>query len=72
MVVAHGYVHDSLGNIAIRVPHPYFEHGVVYTKHAEISLDEMTLDNVVITDVPTPALPSADVTERLEQTERDK
>jgi ribulose-5-phosphate 4-epimerase/fuculose-1-phosphate aldolase len=56
MVVARGYVHNSLGNIAIRVPHPDREHGVVYTKHAEISLEEMTLDNVVITDVPTPAL----------------
>ncbi|MBM4437468.1 MAG: class II aldolase/adducin family protein [Actinobacteria bacterium] len=55
-VVARGYVHNSLGNIAIRVPHPGFEHGVVYTKHAEISLEEMTLDNVVVTDVPTPAL----------------
>ena len=34
MVVLRGYVHNSLGNIAIRVPHPGFEHGVVYTKHA--------------------------------------
>jgi len=56
MLVARGYVHNSLGNLAIRVPHPDFEHGVAYTKHAEISLEEMTLDNVVITDVPTGAL----------------
>src|SRR2546428_13992891 len=56
MVVARGYIHNSLGNIAIRVPHPDFEHGIVYTKHAEVSLEEMTLDHVVITDVPTPAL----------------
>src|SRR5262244_3814801 len=56
MVVARGYIHNSLGNIAIRVPHPGFEHGVVYTKHAEVSLEEMTLDNVVVTDVPTPRL----------------
>src|SRR5215510_5169553 len=56
MVVARGYVHNSLGNIAIRVPHPGFEHGVVYTKHAEVSLEEMTLDNVVVTDVSTPRL----------------
>jgi len=56
MVVARGYVHNSLGNIAIRVPHPDFEHGVAYTKHAEVSLEEMTLDNVVITDIPTPTL----------------
>ena len=56
MIVARGYVHNSLGNLAIRVPHPELEHGVVYTKHAEVSLEEMTLDNVVITDVPTGAL----------------
>src|SRR5919108_2291960 len=55
-VVARGYVHNSLGNVAIRLPHPAFEHGIVYTKHAEVSLEEMTLDNVVITDVPTPRL----------------
>jgi ribulose-5-phosphate 4-epimerase/fuculose-1-phosphate aldolase len=56
LVVGRGYIHNSLGNIAIRVRHPDFEHGVAYTKHAEISLEEMTLDNVVITDIPTPAL----------------
>jgi ribulose-5-phosphate 4-epimerase/fuculose-1-phosphate aldolase len=56
MIVARGYIHNSLGNLAIRVPHPGFEHGVVYTKHAEVSLEEMTVDNVVITDVPTGAL----------------
>ena len=54
MVVARGYVHNSLGNIAIRVPHPGFLHGVAYTKHAEVSLEEMTIDNVVVTDIPTP------------------
>jgi len=28
MIVARGYVHNSLGNLAIRVPHPDFAHGV--------------------------------------------
>jgi len=56
MLVARGYVHNSLGNLAIRVAHPDFEHGVLYTKHAEVSLEEMTLDNVVVTDVPTGTL----------------
>src|SRR5712692_10070344 len=51
MLVARGYVHNSLGNLAIRVPHSEFEHGLAYTKHAEVSLEEMTLDNVVITDI---------------------
>ena len=56
LVVARGYVHNSLGNIAIRAPHEGFPHGVAYTKHAEVSLEEMTIDNVVVTDIPTPAL----------------
>jgi ribulose-5-phosphate 4-epimerase/fuculose-1-phosphate aldolase len=62
MVVARGYIHNSLGNIALRVPHPGFDHGVVYTKHAEVSLEEMTVDNVVVTDVPTPRLLHGTVT----------
>src|SRR6185503_12608644 len=56
LIVARGYVHNSLGNLAIRVPDPDFPHGVAYTKHAEVSLEEMTLDHVVITDIPTPRL----------------
>ena len=53
LVGARGHIHNSLGNIAIRVPAPGFLHGVAYTKHAEVSLEEMTLDNVVVTDIPT-------------------
>jgi ribulose-5-phosphate 4-epimerase/fuculose-1-phosphate aldolase len=56
MLVARGYVHNSLGNLAIRVAHPELEHGVLYTKHAEVSLEEMTLENIVVTDVPTGTL----------------
>src|SRR2546421_729032 len=56
LLTARGYVHNQLGNVAIRVPHPEHEHGVVYTKHAGVSLEEATADNVVITDVPTGAL----------------
>jgi ribulose-5-phosphate 4-epimerase/fuculose-1-phosphate aldolase len=55
-LVARGYVHNSLGNLAIRVPHPDYEHGVVYTKHAGVSLEEAALEHLVITDVPTPRL----------------
>lgn len=55
-LAARGYVHNSLGNLAIRVRHPAYEHGVVYTKHAGVSLEETTLDHIVITDVPTPRL----------------
>lgn len=56
MVVARGYIHNSLGNIAIRVPHPDFEHGVAYAKHAGVSLEEMELEHVVITDIASDRL----------------
>ena len=55
-LVARGYVHNSLGNLAIRVVCSGYEHGVVYTKHAGVSLEEATLEHIVITDVPTPRL----------------
>ena len=48
-----GYVHNTLGNIVMRVPHPDHPHGVAYTKHAELSLEEMGAENIVITDIPT-------------------
>lgn len=55
-LVRRGYVHNSLGNLAIRVPHPGHDDGVVYTKPAGVSLEEATLDHLVVTDVPTPRL----------------
>jgi ribulose-5-phosphate 4-epimerase/fuculose-1-phosphate aldolase len=51
-----GYVHNTLGNIVIRVPHADYPHGVAYTKHAELSLEEMGAENIVITDIPTSRL----------------
>ncbi|HUQ74629.1 MAG TPA: class II aldolase/adducin family protein [Burkholderiales bacterium] len=53
LLAARGYVHNTLGNIVLRVAHPEHPHGVAYTKHAELSLEEMEADNVVITDIPT-------------------
>ena len=53
LVAARGYVHNTLGNIAMRVPHPDYPHGVAYTKHAELSLEEMEAENIVLTDIPT-------------------
>lgn len=53
LVSARGYVHNTLGNIVIRAAHPEFPHGVAYTKHAELSLEEMEAQNLVITDIPT-------------------
>jgi L-fuculose-phosphate aldolase len=47
-----GYVMNTLGNIALRVRHSFDpEHGVIYTKQMGISLEEMGLENVVVTDV---------------------
>ncbi len=56
MVARRGYIHNTLGNMAVRAAHPDFEHGVAYTKHAEISLEEMGRENLVITDIPTSRL----------------
>jgi ribulose-5-phosphate 4-epimerase/fuculose-1-phosphate aldolase len=53
LVSARGYVHNTLGNMAIRVPHPAYQNGVAYTKHAGLSLEEMELESLVITDIPT-------------------
>ena len=62
MVGARGYIHNSLGNIVIRVADPAYADGVVYTKHAGVSLEEMTPDHVVITDIPTGRLLRGTVT----------
>ena len=53
LIAARGYVHNTLGNIVLRVPHPDYLHGVAYTKHAELSLEEMEPENIVVTDIPT-------------------
>src|SRR5260370_8763337 len=39
--------------MVMRAPHPDFAYGLAYTKHAEISLEEMELENIVIPDVPS-------------------
>jgi len=53
LVAGRGYIHNTLGNIVIRVQHAGYPHGVAYTKHAELSLEEMEVENIVITDIPT-------------------
>ena len=53
LLAARGYVHNTLGNIVMRAAHADYPHGVAYTKHAELSLEEMEADNIVITDIPT-------------------
>ncbi len=56
LVANRGYIHNTLGNMAIRAAHPDFPHGIAYTKHAEISLEEMGAENLVITDIPSSRL----------------
>ncbi|HEU0060702.1 MAG TPA: class II aldolase/adducin family protein [Hyphomicrobiaceae bacterium] len=56
LVAARGYVHNTLGNMAIRATHPDHPHGVAYTKHAEISLEEMGMENIVITEIASSRL----------------
>lgn len=51
MVAARGYIHNTLGNMAVRGPHPDHPHGVAYTKHAGVSLEEMGVENIVITEI---------------------
>ena len=53
LLAARGYVHNTLGNIVMRVAQPGYAHGVAYTKHAELSLEEMEAGNIVVTDIPT-------------------
>ncbi len=53
LVAARGYIHNTLGNIVMRVAHPDYPHGVAYTKHAELSLEEMEAENIVVTDIPS-------------------
>lgn len=54
LLCARGYVHNTLGNIVIRAPHPDYPDGVAYTKPAEMSLEEVEIDDLVITEIPTP------------------
>ena len=56
LVADRGYIQNTLGNMAIRAAHAEFPHGVAYTKHAGISLEEMGMENVVITDVASSRL----------------
>lgn len=56
LVAARGYIHNTLGNMAVRAPHPDHAHGVAYTKHAGVSLEEMGVENIVVTEIPTSRL----------------
>ena len=52
MLAARGYVQSTLGGMVIRVPHANYIDGLAYAKPAGVSLEEMSVDDVVITDIP--------------------
>jgi len=51
-LAARGYVQSTLGGMVIRTPHPDYPEGIAYAKPAGVSLEEMTIDDLVITDIP--------------------
>lgn len=53
MLARRGYVASSTGNLVMRVPHAKYPEGVCYVKCMGVSLEEMTLDDLIITDVPS-------------------
>jgi ribulose-5-phosphate 4-epimerase/fuculose-1-phosphate aldolase len=52
MLVDRGYVQSSLGGMVIRVAHPNHADGICYAKPQGISLEEVEMDDLVITDIP--------------------
>jgi ribulose-5-phosphate 4-epimerase/fuculose-1-phosphate aldolase len=52
MMTARGYVQSTLGGMAIRVPHPDYPDGVCYAKPQGVSLEEVEVEDLVITDIP--------------------
>ena len=51
-LAARGYVQSTLGGMVIRVPHASYADGLAYAKPAGVSLEEMSVEDVVITDRP--------------------
>jgi ribulose-5-phosphate 4-epimerase/fuculose-1-phosphate aldolase len=52
MMTARGYVQSTLGGMAVRVAHPDYVDGICYAKPQGISLEEVEVDDLVITDIP--------------------
>jgi len=50
-LAARGYVQAAVGNMVMRVAHPNYQDGICYVKAQGVSLEEMTIDDLVITDV---------------------
>ena len=52
MLSARGLVYSSTGNLVMRVPHARYADGICYVKCQGVSLEEMSMDDLLITDVP--------------------
>ena len=52
MLVGRGLVYSSTGNLVMRVAHPNYPAGVCYVKCQGVSLEEMSIDDLIITDIP--------------------
>ena len=52
MLSARGLVYSSTGNLVMRIAHPKYPDGVCYVKCQGVSLEEMSIDDLLITDVP--------------------
>jgi ribulose-5-phosphate 4-epimerase/fuculose-1-phosphate aldolase len=52
MLNARGLVQSSLGGMVIRAQHPDYPEGICYVKPEGISLEEVEVDQLVITDIP--------------------
>ena len=52
MLAARGLVYSSTGNLVMRVAHPNYPDGVCYVKCQGVSLEEMSIDDLLITDIP--------------------
>jgi ribulose-5-phosphate 4-epimerase/fuculose-1-phosphate aldolase len=50
-LAARGYIQSTLGGMVIRVPHRDYPDGIAYAKPAGVSLEEMEIADLVITDI---------------------
>src|SRR5436309_4667292 len=53
MLAARGLVYSSTGNLVMRVPHPGYPEGICYVKCMGVSLEEMSVEDLLITDIPS-------------------
>jgi len=51
MIADRGYVSAATGNMVMRQPHPRYPDGICYVKCQGVSLEEMTIKDLIITDV---------------------